>query len=299
LGMGSWSFAGQYQQNAAPLEGGLIKRNWLRFYKVLPEKFDFMVQSWDCTFKGSEDTDFVAGQVWGKAQGKFFMLPYRLHERLDFGPTKAAIKSAHALYPRAHAILIEDKANGPAIISELRQEISGIVPINPEGGKLARAQAVSPLFEAGSVELPDPKCFDVPWLESYIHGICTFPKAAHDDDMDATSQALTYIRNRSGSGMFEFMRREGQKQQQEENVSKGKPPVPGARIKETVLTRSTRRAIELGSQISCHPSQYPEIRQALMDLGTPQALAEVERLDQLMSWQPDIPPDQARRTYVQ
>jgi phage terminase large subunit-like protein len=134
IGMGSWAFAGQYQQNPAPLEGGIVKRNWIRFYKELPASFDFVVQSWDCTFKASEDTDFVAGQVWGKARGKYYMLPHRVHERLDFGPTKKAIQSCHAKYPQAHAILIEDKANGPAIISELRHEIAGIVPVDPEGG---------------------------------------------------------------------------------------------------------------------------------------------------------------------
>jgi len=206
-GMGSWAFAGQYQQNPAPLEGGILKRRWIRYYRALPERFDFMVQSWDCTFKGSQDADFVAGQVWGKAQSKYYMLPYRLHERLDFGPTSRAIKSCHAAYPKAHAILVEDKANGPAIISELRQEISGIVPVDPEGGKLARAQSIAPLWEAGNVELPDPQSFHVPWLEEYINSICAFPKAAHDDDMDATSQALIYMRFRMNTGMLEYIRR--------------------------------------------------------------------------------------------
>jgi predicted phage terminase large subunit-like protein len=205
-GMGSWAFAGQYQQNPSPMEGGLIKRNWIRYYKVLPERWDAMVQSWDCTFKASEETDFVAGQVWGKAQGKFYMLPYRMHERLDFGPTLRAIQSCHSAYPQAHAILIEDKANGPAIISELRQEIPGVIPVDPEGGKLARAQTMAPLWEAGSVELPDPQRFHVPWLDEYINNICAFPKAAHDDDMDATSQALIYMRFRMNTGMLEFIR---------------------------------------------------------------------------------------------
>lgn len=208
MGLGSWAFAGQYQQDPAPLEGGIFKRNWIRYYQALPEQFDSMVQSWDCSFKGAEDADFVAGQVWGKAHGRYYMLPYRVHNRLDFGPTKRAIKSCHAAYPKAHAILIEDKANGPAIISELRHEIACIVAVDPQGGKLARAQSIAPLWEAGSVELPDPQRFNVPWLEEYIHNICTFPKAAHDDDMDATSQALIYMRTRMSTGMLDYIRRD-------------------------------------------------------------------------------------------
>ena len=285
-GLGSWAFAGQYQQNPAPLEGGIIKRNWIRYYKELPERFDLMVQSWDCTFKGEKsargnDTDFVAGQVWGKSGGKYLMLPYRMHERLDFGPTKAAIKACHAMFPQAHAILIEDKANGPAIISELQSQIAGIVAIEPEGGKLSRAQSMSPLWEAGSIELPDPQIFDVPWLEQYIHDICTFPKAAHDDDMDATSQALIYIRHKMGGGILDFYRAGAEKQKEHESVSRGLPPKKGARVPETRLTQTIKNVIGAnGGTIVCSKSQYPEVRQALLDVGSEAALAEVKRLDE-------------------
>src|SRR6476646_997470 len=208
VGMGSWAFNGQYQQTPAPLDGGIIKRQWVRFYRQLPEKFEFMVQSWDCTFSGGSDNDFVAGQVWGRCGGKYLMLPYRTYDRLDFGPTMAAIKACHAKYPQAHAVLIEDKDKGQAIISELQKEIAGVVPVNPEGGKLARAQATAPLWESGSIELPDPQVFGCIWIEDYLHNICTFPKAAHDDDVDATSQALIYMRNRLGGGIIEFYRRQ-------------------------------------------------------------------------------------------
>jgi predicted phage terminase large subunit-like protein len=281
VGLGSWAFAGQYQQNPAPMEGGIIKRNWIRYYRELPEKFDLMVQSWDCTFKGdgkSGDTDFVAGQVWGKSGGKYLMLPYQVLERLDFGPTKAAIKACHAKFPRAHAILIEDKANGPAIISELQHEIGGIIAVNPEGGKLSRGQAVSPLWESESVELPDPQVFEVPWLEGFIHSVCTFPKAAHDDDFDAMTQALIYIRNRMGGGIFDFYKAGGVKAKEAENVAKGKAPRPGARIPETILTRNVQAAVTAGQNIQCSPRQWPEVKQALEDLCTEQATAEIARL---------------------
>jgi predicted phage terminase large subunit-like protein len=212
IGMGSWAFAGQYQQNPAPMEGGIIRRNWIRFYREVPPKFDFLVQSWDCTFTGGDRSDYVAGQVWGHLDSKFYMLPYRTFERLDFAPTKAAIKSCAASFPHAQAVLIEDKANGPAIISELQKEIPGVIAVSPDGGKMSRAQAMAPLWEAGNVELPDPQIFEVPWIESYIHNLCTFPRAAHDDDVDSTSQALIYMRNRLrvASGLAEFYKKQAQ-----------------------------------------------------------------------------------------
>lgn len=295
VGMGSWAFNGQYQQTPAPLDGGIIKRQWVRFYRQMPEKFEFMVQSWDCTFSGGQENDFVAGQVWGRSGGKYFMLPYRTYDRLDFGPTMAAIKACHAKFPQAHAVLIEDKANGPAIISELQKEIPGVVGVNPEGGKLARAQATAPLWESGSIELPDPQAFGCNWIEDYLHNICTFPKAAHDDDVDATSQALIYMRNRLGGGIVDFYRMQatgelapgqtlksagGGSTNGRGAMAPGSPeravfaragvevPSPANKhfpFEDSVLARNVTDAIEQGNQIQCNFKQYPEIRSALTE----------------------------------
>jgi predicted phage terminase large subunit-like protein len=295
VGMGSWAFNGQYQQRPAPLEGGIIKRQWVRFYRQLPEKFEFMVQSWDCTFSGGHDNDFVAGQVWARSGGKYLMLPYRTYERLDFGPTMAAIKSCHARFPQAHAVLIEDKANGPAIISELQKEIPGVVAVNPEGGKLARAQATAPLWEAGSIELPDPQVFGLTWMEDYLHNMCAFPKAAHDDDVDATSQALIYMRSRLGGGIVDFYRRQATgeispgrtiKPSEPDSKNARGPQAPGAPeraafarvgpntgpqapspaiegLSDSTLARNVIAAVAQGSQIQCNAKQYSAIRAAL------------------------------------
>jgi predicted phage terminase large subunit-like protein len=295
VGMGSWAFNGQYQQTPAPLDGGIIKRQWVRFYRQMPEKFEFMVQSWDCTFSGGQENDFVAGQVWGRCGGKYFMLPYRTYDRLDFGPTMAAIKACHAKFPQANAVLIEDKANGPAIISELQKEIAGVVPVNPEGGKIARAQATAPLWESGSIELPDPQVFGCTWIEDYLHNICTFPKAAHDDDVDATSQALIYMRTRLGGGIVEFYR-----MQATGEVRDSPAPSKSARLtsgsadtmEESVLARNVNEAIAQGNQIQCNIKQYPQIRAALVDAverwsgseNEPKVLwarSEIQRLDLL------------------
>ncbi len=202
IAVGSQVWASLYQQNPSPLEGGIIKKEWIRYYQKLPDRFEYLAQSWDCTFKDTKGSDYVAGQVWGRSEGKFLMLPYRVYQKMDFGPTLSAIKSCVKDFPSANAILIEDKANGPAVISELQKAVPGVVAIEPYGGKLSRAQSMAPLWESGSVELPDPKVFngqdgnpDVRgWIEDYIHNICTFPKAAHDDDMDSTSQALNWMR---------------------------------------------------------------------------------------------------------
>lgn len=274
IGMGTWAFTGQYLQDPAPSEGGVIKRQWIRFYRVLPD-LDYTVQSWDCTFTGSDRSDYVAGQVWGRAGGKYYMLPHRVYDRLDFAPTMSAIRNTHALYPRANAILIENKANGPAIISELKKEMAGVVALSADHGKMSRAQAMSPLWEAGSVELPDPRTFDVPWIESYIHNICTFPKAAHDDDMDATSQAILYMRNFLVDGIIDFYRKESRAEQAAAkahgsspggpaSTAPGKPPLEEVFIPNSPATLAILEAVTNGHQIQCSARQYVEIRQTLV-----------------------------------
>ncbi len=70
----------------------------------------------------------------------------------------------------------------------LSQDIPGIIPVNPYGGKIARAQAVSPLVEAGNVYLPHPDY--MPWVNDFIEECVQFPNGAHDDQVDAMTQAL-------------------------------------------------------------------------------------------------------------
>ena len=86
------------------------------------------------------------------------------------------------------AILIEDKANGSAVLQMLAHEIPGLLPVNPQGGKIARAQAVSPLIEAGNIYLPHPDF--APWVNDFIEECVQFPNGAHDDQVDAMTQAL-------------------------------------------------------------------------------------------------------------
>jgi predicted phage terminase large subunit-like protein len=70
----------------------------------------------------------------------------------------------------------------------LAHEIPGLLPVNPQGGKIARASAVSPLVEAGNVYLPHPDW--QPWVRDFIEECAAFPNGAHDDQVDAMTQAL-------------------------------------------------------------------------------------------------------------
>lgn len=85
-------------------------------------------------------------------------------------------------------MLIEDKANGSAVIQMLTHEIPAMIPVNLEGGKITRAQGISPLIEAGNVLLPHPMF--MPWVNDFLEECASFPNGAHDDQVDAMTQML-------------------------------------------------------------------------------------------------------------
>jgi predicted phage terminase large subunit-like protein len=185
--LGSYGFAGQYMQRPSAAEGGLFKRAWWQFYQQAPAAFDMLLQSWDMAFKALNESDYVCGQVWGKIGADSYLLD-QVHAHLSFSQTLAAVKALSAKWPAALTKLIEDKANGSAVIDTLRHEIPGLIPVEPQGGKFSRASAVSPLIEAGNVYLPDPLL--APWVEDFVQEAANFPRGAHDDQVDAMSQGL-------------------------------------------------------------------------------------------------------------
>jgi predicted phage terminase large subunit-like protein len=193
--LGSYAAAGQLQQRPAPAGGGMLNKSWWRFYQEPPAHFDSVLQSWDLAFKDGPTSDYVVGQVWG-AKGADRYLLDQLRARMDFPATVAAIRALTAKHPSAGEILIEDAANGAAAIASLRREIGGIIAVRPDGGKIARAAAVSPQIEAGNVYLPDLNL--QPWVADLILECSRFPKGAHDDQVDALTQALNRFSNEPG-----------------------------------------------------------------------------------------------------
>jgi len=185
--VGSRVWAALYQQHPAPDEGGILKRGWWKFYDVVPTDFDEMLQSWDMSFKDENTSDYVCGGVWGRKGADRYLLPGWIHDRLDIVATLAAVRSISALHPKATTKLVEDKANGTAVIALLNKEIEGLIPVEPLGGKVVRAVAAAPVVESGNLYLPSPEL--EPRVEEFISECASFPNGAHDDYVDMFSQA--------------------------------------------------------------------------------------------------------------
>ena len=202
-----WS--GQYQQLPNPSTGIIFNPNHWKFYRSrdpLPE-FDIVALSIDCAFKSAADNDFVAIQKWGGIGPRSYLLSYQ-KEHLGYAATKASIKAMNNEGLRASVILIEDRANGSAVIEELRSDDffgASVIAIEPEGGKESRAYAASADAEAGNVYLPE----DAPWLAGFLRTAAAFPRVAHDDDIDSLTQFLNWRRLRSQGilGVIENLKR--------------------------------------------------------------------------------------------
>ena len=185
--VGSRNFTSLYQGRPSPAEGGTFKRDWWRFYREVPGDLTEQTQSWDMSFKETKSGSFVVGQVWAKRGADRYLLD-QVRFRGDFPVAVQAVRSLSVKWPHARAKIVEDKANGPAIVATLRHEIAGLIEVSPEGGKEARASAIAPQVEAGNVYLPDPSI--APWIGDFIEECAAFPTGTHDDQVDAMSQAL-------------------------------------------------------------------------------------------------------------
>lgn len=189
---GSRDFESLYQQNPFQSDGAVFKPEWFKYYfpQDIPTEFDETIISCDFTFKDSAGTDYVAMGVWGRKDARFFFLDL-VRERMDFVESIRQFTSLTKKWPEAMTKLIEDKANGPAIISTLQDTITGIIPCEPYGSKIARANAVTPLYEAGNVYYPHPSwCV---WSKDAVDEHVQFPSAPHDDIVDQGSQALKHL----------------------------------------------------------------------------------------------------------
>lgn len=185
---GSEALNSIYYGNPTNIEGGIVKRGWLKKYKPneLP-RIMHMAISVDATFGKSDNSDFVSIQVWGKSNNKYYLM-HRIKERMTFRETVIKIQQVAYAFSEYDEILIEKKANGDAIIDVLNQKYNCIIAIVPRESKEARLQAVAPMIEAGQVFIR---------AEDYSleDEVVDFPNSDHDDEVDAMSQALNRLRN--------------------------------------------------------------------------------------------------------
>lgn len=191
--VGSRSWSSLYLQDPLPDDAAVFQRNWWNFYggahdEPLPVKFDDVITMWDCKLKNlATKGSYVVGQAWGRKGGKLYLLA-QLRARWSFAETLRKMVELDKAHPDASALCIEDAAAGPTAMQVLKEKFSHVVAVSAGKSKLARAEAVAPMVESGSVFLPR-----APWVDEYIDEHQKFPQGAHDDQVDCTSHALARL----------------------------------------------------------------------------------------------------------
>lgn len=217
------AYNAQYQQEPRSFEGGMFKRSDWRFYQygipmegaiggrpmgcigsgpLLTEEElgraratslpipEIKVMAVDCAFKDNPTGSRVAIHVWSSTGPNRYLL-LRDTRHMTFNATKGAILAALQAHPDCAKILVEDAANGSAIIDELKMQIPRIIPVRPEGSKGARAAAIQPYQQASNCFLPE----GASWLDDFVSTTAAFapPSDKNSDDVDAMSMALRHM----------------------------------------------------------------------------------------------------------
>ncbi len=202
--IGAYEWASLYQGRPAPIEGGVFKRHWFDDrYETPPDRSTVrrIVQSWDTAQKEGDRNDPSVCTTWAETATKYYLL-HVFRARMEWPALRAMAESLAAMWT-PHVVLIEDKASGISLLQDLRANTRlPIVGVEPDGDKVIRAMAVSPLAESGRVVLP--RVAD--WLPDYESEVFAFPNATHDDQVDASTQALRWMAGAAVGGILNFYR---------------------------------------------------------------------------------------------
>ncbi len=221
--LGSHRASAQMQQRPGAREGEILKRHWWRFYdpKLFTNpkledrrpKFRMVVQSVDAPLKDKQSNDLIAIQAWAAVGADRYLLDLR-KGNMNFNQARRAVieqaRYVRTLLPHAaHYYLIESAGYGDELFLELKRELSGGVKLSHarEGDKVLRAEASSSDLESGNCFLPGYRLgadeFSMPDehrcsadIVDFIDSCAVFPNGKNDDDVDAFSQAINWIRSR-------------------------------------------------------------------------------------------------------
>lgn len=211
--VGTYAWSALYQQSPAPPGGAIFNVGDFRFWTSDPKLADEhgavllrpadlargdWVDSWDTSYKGGDTSDFAVGQRWvrlgplkvlvDQARGRWTFTEALQVMRRWGGTDPGSPRGGRFVYTR----LVEDSANGPAIIDSLKDEVPGIRPWTARGSKESRYRAVTPDVERGEVLLPHPAEPGREWVPGLLAELRELPTSAHDDQGDALAQALLY-----------------------------------------------------------------------------------------------------------
>lgn len=192
---GSQLYTMTYLCDPSAMGGNILPINRInRFDLAHAPEPEFVLHSWDIATGDSGDASWTVMEEWCKFN-RGFMLTHVHRERLT--PSKKLNLIYQYRNDRMpNIVLIEDRGPGKEVIQEIEARDTDAMPqlrkTDPKGygDKVARARAQQSVFERGLIWVPE----SAPWLADWLDEVSAFPASAFDDQVDAASQALAYMR---------------------------------------------------------------------------------------------------------
>ena len=200
---GSKYWQSLYMQDPTPEEGGILKKDWFKIWEYSddPPDCDFIIQTCDTAFSAKTTADYSVIQTWGiftrvmtdsygtETMVANLILLSNMRERLEYPELRSTAQQMYDSY-EPDVIIIEKKASGQSLIQDLRRAGLPILEYNPDRDKVTRANASTPILEAGRVWLPNK-----PFAQDLINEAAAFPHATYDDQVDAMVMAILYMKD--------------------------------------------------------------------------------------------------------
>lgn len=210
ISVSTYSWQTNWQQDPRDAEGTILAESKWRVWGgdfpkdaeydriELPLEFDQVVMSWDMSFKDLKTSDWVVGTAWGRIGADYYLIDL-VRGRWSFTETCNRVntfaKRIRYVYKNATAIVVEDKANGPAVIDQLRSKVGGLVDFDPSdyGSKLARAHAIQPFQLGGNIYIPAES--EKPWVRLFKKELADFRGTGRetDDQVDSTTMGILHM----------------------------------------------------------------------------------------------------------
>lgn len=196
----------QYMQEPTAEGAQIIKRSWWRIWeKETPPKCYFVIASYDTAFEEKTSADYSAGVIVGvfdyeDERNKGISTPMLIvldawQKRVEFPELKKLVLEDWKAW-KPDVLQIERKASGAPLIQELRRSGIPVSDVSVVRGtatqsndKIARTNAVAPIFESGRVWIPDMQ-----WAHELVEQMNAFPVGEHDDLHDAMVHAVRRFR---------------------------------------------------------------------------------------------------------
>jgi predicted phage terminase large subunit-like protein len=201
--MGSYAYAGQYQQRPVPREGGLFKREWFegKIIREAPKGIKW-VRHWDLAATRKATAARTAGVKLGKAPDGSFVVGHVVKTQDEGNKIRQLIKATAEVDGREVMVSLP-KDPGQAGKVQSQDMIAMLAGWNVRadaetGDKVTRAEPFAAQCEAGNVSLVQGE-----WINDYLDELCMFPGGAFADQVDASSGAFgRLVQSKSRAAQF-------------------------------------------------------------------------------------------------